>query len=161
MSTPLENLSRPMPQIQQNDNTPQQIMDYGEILRTMQDDTPSQQQQQQYQQQVPQQQPVQQQQLPQNHFIPPPAVQSLRPQGYVMQQQKEEPPVVANENQKDLLILFVLCVIIYNESFQNFLKRILPSLYRNERLTSVGTIAVAGMITGGLYLSKGISFKFI
>jgi hypothetical protein len=161
-----------MPQIQQMDNNPQQVMDYGEILRNINDD--SQQMQQQMPQQMPQQMQQQmpqqmQQQMPQQmqhgQFIPPPVVQSMKPQGYVMQPIQEptaqQPVNNISETQKDVFIILILCVIFYNEHFQSLLSRILPALFKNDRLSSVGSIAIASLVAGGLYLSKSISFKIV
>ena len=159
MSTPIESLDRPMPQIQQQDPNQQQVMDYSEILRNMHDEPP---------QQMPQIQQPQQMTNQQQRFIPPPAVQSIKPQGYVMQPMQQMPEQLnykmkessLGENQKDIILVLVLCVIIYSDQFQIALQRVLPSLFRSEKLSAIGTIACATMVAGTFMLSKHISFNF-
>ena len=159
MCTPIESLHRPMPQIQQQEPIQQQqVTDYSEILRNMHDD----------QQQMPPQQPPQmpqQQQQPGQYFIPPPVVQSMKPQGYVMQPVAQPPTQepkqsTLGENQKDILLVLVLCVIIYSDQFQILLQRGLPSLFRNEKLSAIGTITCALLVAGSFLLSKHVSINF-
>lgn len=161
MCTPIESLHRPMPQIQQQEPVQQQqVMDYSEILRNMHDEPP--------QQQMPTQQPqiqTQQQQAPGQYFIPPPVVQSMKPQGYVMQpmapQPTPEPKQSAiGDNQKDIMLVLVLCVIIYSDQFQILLQRGLPSLFRNDKLSAIGTITCALLVAGSFLLSKHVSINF-
>ena len=166
MSTPIENLGRPMPQVQQLDSAPQQVMDYNEILRTMHEEPQQMPPPQQNPQQMPP--PQQIQQTPNGgNFIPPPVVQTIKPQGYVMQPMQQPQPQAQNTSspvsdvQKDVLIVIVLCVILYNENFQLLLKRVLPSLFKFDKLSSVGSVVIALMVAGGLYVSKSISFKFM
>ena len=161
MSSPIESLHRPMPQIQQQEPMQQQqVMDYSEILRNMHDEP----QQPQMPQQQASQMPQQQQQSGQ-YFIPPPVVQSMKPQGYVMQPMTQPPmqepkQSTLGENQKDVLLVLVLCVIIYSDQFQILLQRGLPSLFRNEKLSAIGTITCALLVAGSFLLSKHVSINF-
>ena len=160
MSTPIESLHRPMPQIQQQESLQQaQVMDYSEILRNMHDD------QQTSQIQPPSQMPPQQQSG--QHFIPPPIVQSIKPQGYIVQPMTQSPPsqepkqtTALGESQKDIILVLVLCVIIYSDQFQILLQRGLPSLFRNEKLSAIGTITCATIVAGCFLLSKHVSINF-
>ena len=173
MSTPIESLNRPMPQMQQlpqNDGTAQ-VLDYSEILRNIHDDQQPMQIQQQNQQMPQMQQMQQMQQMPQmqtqpSNFPPPPMMQSMKPQGYVMQpmpnpnNQQPNQESKLGDVQKDILIILVLCVIVYSDHFQMFIQRMLPSLFKGDnKLSAIGTITFACIIAGSYFLTKNVSIN--
>lgn len=177
MSTPISNL---------HDQQPNQILDYSEILRNIGND-PNQQQQQPHQmqqmQQMQQPQQVQQPHIPdiqqqmhnqlppQQHnslqHLPPPALQTLRPDQHVMQpmyqiqqnqnQQKPKDNTWDLNNNKDIIIIIIICLIIYSNNFQQFSSRILPSLFRDDKLSTIGTI-IFPIFVGIIYFGCKYSF---
>lgn len=169
MSTPIEALQRPMPQMQQSEGMQQSqpIMDYNEILRTVQEE---QMPQVQSQPMHAQSQASFTNNQEQQYMPPPPMVQSLKPQmgslysepSSFAYQKTRATPINNNtiDHQKDILVILIVCSIIFNEQFQNVMKKFIPSLFRNDRITAIGTIACAGIVASSFYVSKTVSLKF-
>ena len=159
----MDNYSTPISQLKEQ-NTPNNITDYSQVLQNLQQ--PMQQQQQQPMQQQQQQQPIQQQQQPMQYqqmpqeiqYMPPPAMQSLKPQAFPMgfepKQDPNPPPTISFDNNKEVVIVIALCLILYSNQFQSFFSKIVPALYKDNSLSSVGNIIFPFLIGALFYSSK-------
>lgn len=168
MSTPISALNGPPPQ-----NNEQQVLDYNEILRTLHSDTSQQQTNMQQpppmNMQQPQMNTQQPQQMPQQQFIPPPIVQSQRPMPYVMQPlQHTAPPKQQtydniSEMQKDLLIIFVICLILFSDQVHTGLYKVLPSLFVKYdsfvKPSTLGSAFFSVIFVVLFYVGKKIKFN--
>ena len=163
-STPISQLKQEPP-TGPNGGAPNNITDYSQILQNIQ-----QNQQQQHQMQQPQQIPQQPQQIPQQipqdfQYIPPPSMQSLKPQpvvhnpmGFDMPnpnfQKQSHQPNPSMENNKEVIFVIGLCLLLYSNQFQSFFSKIIPALYKDNSLSSVGNIIFPFIIGALFHLSK-------
>ena len=159
------------------------ILDYNDILKGLDNDNPNQlmssqehnqqqrqqqhhhhhqqqqQQQQQQQNQRYQQQQYQQYQHQQQQYQQHPQYQQHRIyQRQLMDDQTNIKSIFENQEYNDYIFVTILISIIFSEPIQKNLMTMMPGLYKNDKMTFVGTILQAVGVAFGLYLTKRIKF---
>ena len=134
-------MSTPIRDLQGHGDTP---MNYQDAMHDALQPTPS------NDVQVPAQMPMQEQ-LPQMPMVQqyPSFSQTTGPKP--LPQQAQTP-----DFQKEALVIFVLCTIVYSQATQSVIERHFPNLFENGRVTLVGAVILAGIVSFLFVVSKNV-----